>query len=281
MPKKIGLVAYTGKKEAADFAEEIEKYLLNKGALVSSDKKGLLEAKVIIVLAGDGTVMHTAAQYAPSQTPVLGISPVRIGFLSATENGQAFSALDKLLSDDYQIDERMMLEAQFVSQNKQPSFFQVLNDVVIKGLTKLIDLEVLVDDSRLLSFQADGAIVASPTGSTAYSMAVGGPIAMPKVSALIFSAINPYSLPIPSILLNDESTVTINLLRGREVGFIPDGRERILMKPNDKIIIQKSQHKARLVKFSEGDFLDILNQRYHLDIRGRKRKGRLTKSLKI
>lgn len=266
---QIGLIAYTGKPQAAEFAEQVKKYLVNKGVEVIEEGQRMKNAQAIVVLAGDGTVMHTAAQYAPQETPVLGVSPVRVGFLSAVDNRSVYPALDRLIAGNFLIDERMMLTVEYLYKQGQPQYFEVLNDIVIKGLTKLIDLSVKVDNDELISFAADGALVATPTGSTAYSMAVGGPIAAPKVSCLIFSAINPHSLPIPSILLNPDSKVEVELLRGQEVSLIPDGRERIQMQVGEKVKIQKSQNRARLIKFTDQDFLKILENKYHLHNRGR------------
>ena len=200
---KFLIVANTDKDINLKLSQDIVAYIREKGAqaVVVSDEQhyngttikpeymGGVEA--VIVLGGDGTMLRAAHSIGTYDVPLMGVNLGTLGFLTEVEESNAYKAIDRLLADDYSIEKRMMIEGR-----KGETSFSCLNDVVITraGFSRIIGLNIYVNEQLLDTYEADGVIVATPTGSTGYNLSAGGPIISPKSKAVVVTPISPHSL---------------------------------------------------------------------------------------
>lgn len=211
----------------------------------------------IIVLGGDGTLLSVARLLEDRDVPILGVNMGSLGFLTETTTGELDIRLEKILAGDYAIQERIRLKTCIYRQNgeKLPQPI-VLNDVVInKGtLARIINLETFVDDLYLTTYRADGLIVATPTGSTAYSMAAGGPIAHPNIQALVLSPICPYTLSHRPLVLPDTAKIYVVLqTRDEDVLLTLDGQVGVNLHYGDTVEIQQAAQPLKLIRTAKQD----------------------------
>lgn len=212
----------------------------------------------IITIGGDGTIIHAAKSGAASQKPILGINAGRLGYL-ADITPYEFDKLSQIINSDYIIEERMMLEVLINSRR-----YFCLNDAVIsKGaLSRMIDIDIKVGNGHI-AYRADGVIAATPTGSTAYSMSAGGPIADPSLGLFIISPICSNSLFDRPVLFNDDAVieVSVNYAKNTEAYLTTDGENSIKIEPNDKIIIKRAALTAKLMRLHKHSFYKTLSEK--------------------
>ncbi len=220
---------------------------------------------LVIVLGGDGTLLHNARRFATAGTPILGINYGRLGFLAELEKNSIEEYFDKLFTGAYIIDSRMMIEGKLIRDGNVIETFIALNDIgVTRGaFSRIINLEVFIDRQFVDYYAADGIIVSTPTGSTAYSLSAGGPIADPNMSLILITPICPHTLHARSIIVPDYKEVSIQLedLHSHDAFITVDGQQGYNLMSNDIITIKKASYSAKLIRIINRNFYDVLREK--------------------
>ncbi len=275
----IGIVAKRGQPLAVQVAQTLSDWLQDRqqtviveAALageirgVASVAREILPQKVdlIVVLGGDGSILSVARLLQEREVPILGVNLGGLGFLTATTVDELFSFMEAILRGKMVVDRRMMLAVRWFRKQHIQAERLALNDAVInKGvLARMIDLRTLVDDQELCVYKADGLIVTTPTGSTAYSLSAGGPIVHPAVEVLVLSPICPHTLTNRPIVLPDTAVVTVAVeTPGEDVVLTIDGQEAFPLLPGDKVEIRKAPVRAPLVQSPQRSYFDVLRSK--------------------
>lgn len=219
----------------------------------------------VLVLGGDGTLLQVSRDLKERDIPLLGVNMGTLGYLAEVERRNIEAALEKLLADEYQIVSRMMLTGTAYHQGEKVMEDIALNDIVIGryGRLRIIDFKIYVNGEYLNRYSADGIIISTPTGSTGYSLSAGGPIVSPEASMILMTPVAPHTLNTRSIVLPDDAKITVEMLPGHnrsgddaEVTF--DGDTSVRLRCTDKVVIQKSVRKTRLIKINQISFLEVL-----------------------
>ena len=222
----------------------------------------------VLVMGGDGTLLQASRDLLEIEVPLLGINMGTLGYLAEVDQANIKPALDKLLAGDYKIVSRMMLEGEAYHQGKMILKDSALNDIVIgrNGRLRVIDFSIYVNGEFLNSYSADGIVIATPTGSTGYSLSVGGPIVSPEASLILLSPIAAHTLNSRSIILPDDAEITIEILPrhsgmddGAEANF--DGDTSIRLACGDRVVIRKAVKRTKLIKINEISFLEVLRKK--------------------
>ena len=216
---------------------------------------------VVLVLGGDGTMLNVSRLVASKGIPILGINLGSLGFITEVNRDEIFDVVDKMLNDGCAIEERLMLSASIHRDGKKISEYTVLNDVVInKGaLARIIDLETNINSSYVTTFKADGLIISTPTGSTAYSLSAGGPILYPTLGSIVLTPICPHTLTNRPIVLPDDFNIEIIIKSLSEDVFLTlDGQVGFSLRIGDVIEVNKSAYKAKLLVPAERDYFTVL-----------------------
>ena len=216
----------------------------------------------ILVLGGDGTLLQAARDVVYRKIPMLGINLGTLGFLAEVDRQSIHAALDKLIADDYEIEERMMLTGTVWHGDKIIGQDIALNDIVIR----VVRFKNYVNDVYLNSYNADGIIIATPTGSTGYSLSCGGPIVSPNAAMTLMTPIAPHTLNTRSIIFPEEDVITVELGEGRrqvqEQGLASfDGDTEIPIVTGDRIVIQKASASVKILKLNHLSFVEVLRQK--------------------
>lgn len=223
------------------------------------------EVDMILTLGGDGTLLGAARQVADKGIPILGVNLGQLGFLTDLEMPDLFPCLEKLVEGDYEIEPRMMLDAQVLREGSPVKNIIAFNDVVIaKGpISRIIRLETYVDRDYLASYRADGIIIASPTGSTAYSLSAGGPIVNPVLELMIVTPICPHTLHARPFILSDNQEIRVIMRTGTsEVMLTIDGQVGFPLQKNDNIVVRKADVYTKLVKVKKRSFSEVLRMKF-------------------
>lgn len=220
----------------------------------------------VLVLGGDGTLLQAAADLVDRNIPFLGINLGTLGFLSEVNKTGIEEALERLISGEYVIENRMMIDGTASGSRGMIDAARALNDIVItrKGSLQIINFNISVNGQFLHRYHADGIIAATPTGSTGYNLSAGGPVVDPKAKLIVMSPICPHSMQNRSIVLSPEDTITIEIDESREgsrqeVEAIFDGSHKITLYTGDKIDIRKSEKTTGIIKLNQVSFLEILH----------------------
>ncbi len=224
----------------------------------------LERADVLVCFGGDGTILHAAREANPRSIPVLGVNLGSIGFMAELEQGE-LSLLARLAAGKYGIERRMMLDVSVRREGQRVYSEVALNDAVItKGaVARVLDLEVTGDRVTISSFSGDGVVIATPTGSTAYSMAAGGPIVEPTAENIIITPICAHSLHAKPFVLNRDRSVGVRMTSGgkRSAYLSVDGGRAFRVQPGDWVECRRSQQTTRLVKLTGRSFYERINQK--------------------
>ena len=276
MIEKVGIIAKRNAPEAIDASGKLMEWLKSRGIEVILDEAltkkvtgeegtfseaGLSQVGLLVVLGGDGTLLSAARLIGNGEVPVLGVNVGGLGFLSAFSLDELYPVLEKILSEDYETEKRMMLSTSVVRKGAILAEYPVLNDVVINkaAIARIIDLETSIDDHYLTMFKADGLIVSTPTGSTAYSMAAGGPIVFPSLQTIMLTPICPHTLTNRPILVHDSAEIKVTIKSQNEDIFLTfDGQVGQSLKADDVVKIRKSEHAVQLVKSPFKDYFEVL-----------------------
>lgn len=228
------------------------------------DTNELIEnCDIVIVVGGDGTTLTVAKAASLHNKLTLGINAGRLGFMSGLERDE-LSLLNRLVSGDYEVEERMMINARLMSENGIQDFICLNDAVITRGdLARLIDVTVKSDGRVITKNRADGMIIATPTGSTAYSMAAGGPVVSPDNSCFVVTPICPHSLVNRSIVFSSDKELEITVENDKNnTSYLSiDGEKSVTVTKNSKIIISKSEYVAKLIKIKPDSFYEILNKK--------------------
>ena len=226
------------------------------------------DTECIIVLGGDGTLLQAARDMVHKDIPLLGINLGHLGFLAEVDQQSLYSALDKLMAGDYEIEERMMLEGSVYRGQKLIGRDIALNDIVIgrDGHLRVVRFKNYVNDVYLNSYNADGIIISTPTGSTGYSLSAGGPIVSPSAEMTIMTPVAPHTLNTRSVIFPAEDVITVEIGKGRhndcEKGLASfDGDTTIPMVTGDCIIIRQADAKTRILKLNHLSFVEVLRRK--------------------
>jgi NAD+ kinase len=220
-------------------------------------------ADLMVVIGGDGTLLRTIRMSLPKEIPILGIHMGFLGFLTEVTEERANEAIDAALNGECVRDERIMLEARLLRGNEEIIRQNVVNDVVLnKGaLARIFDLEVWADSTFITCFRADGLIVSTPTGSTAYNLAANGPIIHPKVDSIILTPICPHVLSNRSIVLPVDQEVTLIVNPKKESGSVYltlDGQKGMPLIMGDRVRVKRAKEKAIFLRLPDRDFFQVL-----------------------
>lgn len=215
----------------------------------------------ILVLGGDGTFLSAVRWIGNQQIPILGVKFGEVGFLAEIAEDRLYEVLESILSNTFHTQPRMRLLVQVMRGSRQRATETVLNDVVInKGaLARLASIDTSIDGRYLTTYRADGLIVATPTGSTAYSLAAGGPVLHPGVPAIVMTPICPFTLTNRPLIIPDFSTITINLeKRSADIMLTFDGQQGMEIDDQDTIIIRKGPHPINMISEPNKHYYDVL-----------------------
>ena len=281
---KFYIITNRDKDQNLRFTEEIVQYLKEHGkkcqvqqaerrvegeyhytdpALIPED------TQCILVLGGDGTLLQAARDVVHREIPMLGINLGTLGFLAEIDKTSIYTALDKLFEDDYEIEERMMLTGTVWRGDKITGQDVALNDIVISRVgppLRVIGYNNYVNDGYLNSYNADGIIIATPTGSTGYSLSCGGPIISPNAAMTVMTPIAPHTLNTRSIIFPEDDVITVELGEGRrqiqENGLASfDGDVEVPMSTGDRIVIKKASVSVKILKLNHLSFVEVLRQK--------------------
>jgi NAD+ kinase len=219
--------------------------------------------EMIIVLGGDGTLLSAARLVADAHTdvPIFGVNLGSLGFMAEVSVGELYGNLEKAIAGKLGTEDRIMLTASVLRGGKRIAQYRVLNDAVInKGaLARMMELRVSVDDGHLTTLRADGLIVSTPTGSTAYSLAAGGPIVHPTIHCFVLTPICPHTLSNRPIALPDHVVVTVSLIsKSEDVSLTLDGQTGFPLDWHDIVEIKKSRYRMKLIKHPSKSYYEIL-----------------------
>ena len=275
--KKIGLVVKSDAK-AKKKAEELKRWLRSKEIEIVQKKTvesgqqnaiGSLspapaDLNCIFVLGGDGTFLSAVRWIGDQDIPILGIKFGEVGFLAEIAEENLYTAAEQVLMGDFILRTRMRLSVKVRRQKETRAHEAVLNDVVINrgALARLAHIETCIDDHYLTTYSADGLIVATPTGSTAYSLAAGGPVIHPAVPGIVLTPICPFTLTNRPLIVPESVKIKIRLAKGAsDIILTFDGQKGLEINDQDEILIQKGPHPINLITLPERQYFDILKNK--------------------
>ena len=219
---------------------------------------------LILVLGGDGTMIATARLIGDYEVPVLGVNYGGLGYLTEFRIEELYTALESILSANYRLDKRVMLHVDLQRADATISSNRVLNDAVINksALARIIEIEAYLNDQFVNSFRADGLIVSTPTGSTAYNLSAGGPVVFPSMNAIVITPICPFTLSNRPLVVPDDAVIELRLKTDQEdVALTLDGQVGFPLKVEDRIVISKSRTTFNLIQPSNRNYFDVLRDK--------------------
>lgn len=275
----IGLIPHLRKPQALAACRELAAWLAAQGHQPcyshevgsrlrcpewSVEETVLTQADLLVVLGGDGTLLSVVRRYVDAEIPVLGINLGKLGFLSEIELKDMFNGMDLVLRGAYSVQERMLLQAKILRAGSQVGNFYALNEIVVsKGaLSRIQEWNISIDEQALDPLPADGVIVATPTGSTAYSLSAGGPIVAPDINVILFTPICPHSLQSRPMVVAPSSRLRITVQEAHGDALLAiDGQESFPLELADEVIVNRAGAVARLIKVSQQGFFDVLRRK--------------------
>ena len=273
---RVGIVGNPNRKEVFEIADGLCKWLEERNieTLVEEDigakigyKNTLPRVKlpessdVVIVFGGDGTMLDVARLACRNDIPILGVNLGGLGFLTEVTIDELYSILERIVKGKYETEKREMLSATIHRNSEIISNYFVLNDVVInKGaVARIIDLAIYIDGSHVTSYRADGLILSTPTGSTAYSLSAGGPIVYPTLPLTIITPISPHTLTNRPLVVSNKTTIKIKVLTETpDIYLTLDGQVGVNLEMGDEIEVKKSDRSVKLIKSPYRDYFTIL-----------------------
>ena len=278
--QKIGIISKPRKAEIREIVppllgwlreRRIEAYMDKEtGAILESSEKCLTrneipaQADLLIVLGGDGTLLATARALNRKPVPILAVNLGGLGFLTVITREELYPTLEQVLAGNFHTERRVQIEGEIVRADESLASFLALNDVVLnKGaIARILDFDVRVDGQFVSSYKSDGLIVSTPTGSTAYSLAAGGPVIVPTVGAFIVTPICAHTLTNRPLVVPDSATIEVVLQTQREAAYLTvDGQVGIAARSDDIVRVRKSGSFVELVQPTRKNYFEILRQK--------------------
>lgn len=283
--KRIGVVVKPHQPEALETLCKLTEWLTARGiALVGGpavdreriehetgcvievipDEELPQKVDLILVLGGDGTMIATARMLGDCEVPVIGVNYGGLGYLAEFRIEELFTALESILAGDYKLEKRVMLAVELRRGDELVTRNRVLNDVVMNksALARIIQIETYLNDQFVNSFRADGLIVSTPTGSTAYNLSAGGPIIFPTMNAVVITPICPFTLSNRPIVVPDDSVIEVRLMTEKEdVALTLDGQVGFPIHARDHVVIRKSNTTFNLVQPKNRNYFDLLRDK--------------------
>ena len=278
--KRIGIVSKPKKTEIREIVppllqwfreRDLEVYIDKEtGAMLVSPEKCLTRNEIptrvdlLVVLGGDGTLLATVRALNRKPVPILAVNLGGLGFLTVITQEELYPTLERVLAGNFQSERRVQIEADIVRADEVISSFLALNDVVLnKGaIARVLDFDVWVDGKFISTYKSDGLIVATPTGSTAYSLAAGGPVIAPSVAAFIVTPICAHTLTNRPIVLPDSATIEVAVKSQRESVYLTvDGQVGIAVRSEDTVRIRKASSSVVLIQSPQKNYFEILRQK--------------------
>jgi len=222
------------------------------------------QVDLILVLGGDGTMIATARMIGDTEVPVLGVNYGGLGYLAEFRIEELFAALESILAGNYKLQRRLMLSIELRRGEKIVTGDRVLNDAVVNksALARIIEIETYLNEQFVNSFRADGLIVSTPTGSTAYNLSAGGPVIFPSMNAVVITPICPFTLSNRPIVVPDDSLIEVRLKTGNEeVALTLDGQVGFPLQVGDRIVIRKSNTTFNLIQPANRNYFDVLRDK--------------------
>ena len=271
--RSVGIVVKPDHQDAMATAAELSQWLEGRGITqvgkpVSASSTGedtrIIDADLIVVLGGDGTMISTSRMIGDSDALVLGVNYGSLGYLTEFRIEEMFAAIESIIGGEHKVDRRVMLDAEHWRGDKKLAAGRVLNDVVINkaAIARIIEITVNLDGLFVNSFRADGLIVSTPTGSTAYNLSAGGPIIYPSMNAMVLTPICPFTLSNRPIVVPDEAHIELILQNENEgVVLSLDGQTGYAMLARDSVRIRKSETTLNLVHPANRNYFDVLRDK--------------------
>lgn len=280
---KFYVIANSQKDMDFAMADKISEYIIAKGGTCVCQKRDIGKEGIkynsadaslipegtecVIVLGGDGTLIQAARDLSSINVPVFGINIGTLGYLTEIDMEQAFPAIDRIMADEYNIDTRMILRGRVYRGDDKLYSDIALNDIVINrmGSLKIINFDIFVNGEYLITYPADGLIVSTPTGSTAYNLSAGGPIVRPQTDCIVMTPVCPHVLNKSSVIFGGEDVLEVRMTQSRSgveervVTF--DGTDYINLVSGDRIVISRSDTRASLIRIEKHNFLQILRNK--------------------
>ena len=285
----VGLIVHQGRPEAAAAARDLSLWLDGQGhsarmppeeaAAASCARLAVDPARfaqgldAVVTLGGDGSILRAVELVGESGVPILGVNYGRMGYLTEVAPADAHSAIDRVLAGDHGIEERMLLNVEFIAGSAAadpvPQRFLALNEAVVErpAASYALRLGVSFDDEHFTSYAADGIIVSTPTGSTAYSLSARGPVIDPAHRALLLTPVSPHMLFDRSMVVDDTTRVQLEVLSDRGAVLSVDGRRLAGLDQHDAVVCSASRRPARLVTFGARRFHQVLKAKFGLNDR--------------
>jgi NAD+ kinase len=277
----FAVVPHRLRAEACDLASTAAEWLAGRGHAVrvpADDAQGVRGAEIVppqeltdgldlaIAMGGDGTMLHAVQLVCGSGVPVLGVNIGRLGFLTTVEPGHLFDSLERFLAGDFAIQDRMMLDVLVRCGEDEDGHAVALNEAVLEKIASghTVHLAIRINDRPFMTAAADGMIVATPTGSTAYNLSARGPIVSPSVRAILMTPVAPHMLFDRPLVLDSQESLELEVLEGRPATLVVDGRELGPLAPGDRVCFKAAKHDAHFVTFDERDFHQIVKAKFKL-----------------
>jgi len=233
--------------------------LNDRGHCVAKNELGK-QSNLLITFGGDGTLL-SVARHAPADVPILGVNMGTLGFLTDVGVEEFPETLDRVLAGEFQAEERVAFDVSVEGNGRDHRSYRVLNDATINksALARIVEMRVAVSGTFVSTFRADGLIVATPTGSTAYNLSAGGPIIYPTMGAIVITPICPHMLTNRPIVLPDELEVEIRIVTSNQEIFLTlDGQEGLPITGDDRVLVRKSASSVKLIRTGEKNYFDVL-----------------------
>jgi NAD+ kinase len=258
------LIQWLGERKIAVFVDKETAQCVDTGAPVFAREALAEKIDLLIVLGGDGTLLSATRALGGHKVPILAVNLGGLGFLTSVTREELYPVLERVLAGEHQLSERMMLTAEILRDGKSAEKQVALNDAVINkaALARMLDFDVYVDGTQVGRYRADGLIVATPTGSTAYSLAAGGPIVHPHLNAFVITPICPHMLTNRPLVIPDTSCVEIDIAAAEEPVYLTlDGQVGFKLEPRDRVAITKSPNRVAFVQSPQKTYFEVLRSK--------------------
>ena len=278
MIRRVGIVSKPGREDIPPLVTKLLAWLDQQGVAAEYDvvtaghlgreggfrREELPEGfDLLVVLGGDGTLLSAARAVGERETPILAVNLGGLGFMMTTGPDELLPHLERVLAGDYSVESRSVLQAEIMRGNESVETYHALNDVVINkaAVARLLELDGFVDGEFVCSYRADGLVLSTPTGSTAYSLSAGGPVILPSVSAISVTPICPHTLTNRPVLVSEGSKVEVVLRRGEDAYLTVDGQVGIALHQLDRIRARRADHSVKVIQPQRVRFFEVLRSK--------------------